>query len=144
MMEEGKTMKKGCALRIRSKQRGFTLIELMMVVAIVAILAAVAYPSYMSYLAKGNRSAAEAHLMDIAQSQQRYLLDARSYASDLKTLNMTTPSSVSPYYTITIATAAGPPPTFTATATPKAGTSQASDVTLSIDGAGLKQPTNVW
>jgi len=144
MMEEGKTMKKGCALRIRSKQRGFTLIELMMVVAIVAILAAVAYPSYMSYLAKGNRSAAEAHLMDIAQSQQRYLLDARSYAPDLTTLNVTTPSSVSPYYTITIATAAGPPPTFTATATPKAGTSQASDVTLSIDGAGVKQPTNVW
>ena len=137
-------MKKGCALRIRSKQRGFTLIELMMVVAIVAILAAVAYPSYMSYLAKGNRSAAEAHLMDIAQSQQRYLLDARSYAADLTTLNVTTPSSVSPYYTITIATAAGPPPTFTATATPKAGTSQASDVTLSIDGAGVKQPTNVW
>ena len=145
-------MKKGCALRIRSKQRGFTLIELMMVVVIVAILAAVAYPSYMSYLAKGNRSAAEAHLMDIAQSQQRYLLDARSYAPDLTMLNVTTPSSVSQYYTITICQTAvgacvapgGTPPTFAAIATPKAGTSQASDVTLSIDGAGVKQPTNVW
>jgi len=126
------------------RNRGFTLIELMIVVAIVGILAAVAYPSYMSYLKKGNRSSAQAHLMDIAQSQQRYLLDARSYAPDLATLNMTTPSSVSPYYTIGISPTPGPPPGFTATATPKAGTAQASDVTLSINDAGVKTPTNVW
>jgi type IV pilus assembly protein PilE len=129
---------------MKSIQRGLTLIELMVVLVTVAILAAIAYPSYSSYLAQGRRSSAEAHLMDIAQSQQRYLLDARSYAADLTTLNVTSPSSVSAYYTITIATTAGPPPTFTATATPKAGTSQASDVTLSISDAGVKTPSNVW
>jgi type IV pilus assembly protein PilE len=137
-------MKKEYALRIGSKQRGFTLIELMVVVVTVAILVAVAYPSYMRYLIRGNRSAAEAHLMDIAQLQQRYLLDARSFAPDLATLNMTTPGNVSPYYTIAIVTSAGPPPGFTATATPKAGTAQASDVTLSIDAAGVKTPSNLW
>lgn len=125
-------------------KRGFTLIELMIAVVTVAILVALAYPSYMRYSIRGNRSAAEAHLMDIAQAQQRYLLDARSFAPDLAALNMTTPSSVAPYYTITIAATAGPPPGFTATATPKAGTAQASDVTLSIDAAGVKTPTNVW
>src|ERR1700693_1957133 len=96
IMDEGKTMEKACTLRIGSKQRGFTLIELMIVVVIIAILAAIAYPSYTRYLVQGRRSSAEAHLMDIAQSQQRYLLDARSYAADVVTLNVPTPSSVSP------------------------------------------------
>ncbi|MDA8256555.1 MAG: type IV pilin protein [Betaproteobacteria bacterium] len=98
----------------------------------------------MSYLAKGRRSSAQAFLMDIAQTQQRYLLDARNYAPDLASLNMTTPSNVSLYYTITIGTVSTPPPTFSAIATPKAGTPQASDVTLSIDSAGVKAPPNVW
>jgi type IV pilus assembly protein PilE len=138
------SMKKEGALRTGSKQRGFTLIEMMVVVVTVAILVAIAYPSYTRYLIRGNRSAAEAHLMDIAQLQQRYLLDARSFAPDLATLNVTPPSSVSAYYTITIAANAGPPPGFTATATPKAGTAQASDVTLSIDAAGVKTPANLW
>jgi len=111
---------------------------------IVGVLAAVAYPSYMSYLARGRRSSAQAFLMDIAQAEQRYLLDARSYA-DFSTLNVTTPSSVSPYYDISVvAPSTAVPPTFTATATPKAGTPQVSDVTLSIDSAGVKAPPNVW
>jgi type IV pilus assembly protein PilE len=123
---------------------GFTLIELMIAVAIVTILASIAYPSYQSHLVKARRSAAQGHLMDIAQMQQRYLLDARSYAPDMLTLNMTTPNDVSSYYTIAITNTPGPPPTFTATATPKAGTSQASDVPLSIDNVGVKMPTNIW
>jgi type IV pilus assembly protein PilE len=143
-MEEGKTMESAGALRIGSKPQGFTLIELMIVVVVIAILAAIAFPSYSRYLVQSRRSSAQAHLMDIAQSQQRYLLDARSYGGDLATLNVTTPTTVSAYYTIAIATAAGPPPTFTATATPIAGTSQASDATLSIDQAGEKLPTGVW
>ncbi len=124
--------------------KGFTLIELMIVVAIIGILAGIAYPSYQSYVVKSRRTSAQVHLMDIAQMQQRYLLDARSYAPDIATLNMVIPSEVLPYYTITIATTAGPPPTFTATATPLAGTSQASEVTLSINNAGVKTPSNIW
>jgi type IV pilus assembly protein PilE len=63
------------------KARGFTLIELMVTVAIVAILAAVAYPSYQNQVKRGRRAAAQAHLMDIAQRQQEYLLDGRGAAS---------------------------------------------------------------
>ncbi len=88
--------------------------------------------------------------MDIAQRQQQYLLDDRSYAADLATLynvatpNLATPSDVASFYTITITQSAGPPPSFTATATPIAGTAQASDVTLSINNAGQKTPAGVW
>lgn len=125
-------------------KKGFTLIELMITVAVIGILAAVAYPSYQSYLIKGRRASAQSHLMDIAQRQQQYLLDARSYAPDLTTLNLTTPTDVSTYYTITITKPAATPPTFTATATPKAGTPQATDVTLSIDNTGQKTPAGKW
>ncbi len=134
--------------RTRSRRarpaRGFTLIELMITVAIVAILAAIAYPSYINHIIKGRRAAAQASLLDIAQRQQQYLLDSRSYASTLTLLNVTPPSDVTAYYTISIAASAGTPPTFTVTATPIAGSSQANDVTLSIDNAGVKTPANTW
>lgn len=122
-------------------QRGFTLLELMIAVAVVAILAAIAYPSYQSHLISSRRASAQSHLMDISQREQQYLLDARSYASDLVTLNMTTPSDVSSYYTIAI-TVSSTPPTFTATATPITGTSQASDGALSINSTGAKTSSN--
>jgi type IV pilus assembly protein PilE len=127
-----------------TKQRAFTLIELLVVVGIIGILSVIAYPAYQSYLMKGRRVSAQAHLMDIAQRQQQYLLDARSYAPDLVTLNVPTPNDVSAYYTITISTLSGPPPGFTATATPIAGTAQQSDAPLSIDNAGAKTPPNTW
>lgn len=122
-------------------QKGFTLIELMLAIAIVGILASIAYPSYTNYLLKGRRASAQAHLMDIAQRQQQYLLDARAYA-DSSTLNVTTPSDVSAYYTIAIlpVNTAGVPPSFTVTATPKAGTAQVNDQcgALGIDNTGNK------
>jgi prepilin-type N-terminal cleavage/methylation domain len=125
-------------------QRGFTLLELMIAVAVVAILAAIAYPSYQSHLISSRRASAQSHLMDIAQHEQQYYLDARNYTADMSTsgLNMTTPSDVSSYYTISIAVTSGAPPTFTATATPITGTSQANDGALSINNSGVKTSSN--
>jgi len=51
---------------------GFTLIELMIVVAIIAILAAIAYPSYQNYKIRTNRVEAQAELMFIAQRMNDY------------------------------------------------------------------------
>jgi type IV pilus assembly protein PilE len=127
--------------------RGFTLIELMMAVAVVAILTMIAIPTYSNQMIKGRRSAAEAVLLDIAQRQQQYFLDSRAYAPDVATLLGTataTPANVRAYYTVTTAPGAGLPPTFTATATPLAGTAQAGDVILIIDNTGAKLPVGVW
>lgn len=121
-----------------SHHRGFTLIELMLVVAIVGILAAVAYPAYTDSVVKSNRRAAQSFLLEIAQRQQVYLMDARSYGGDIGVLGVTTPAEVSDNYDISIVPTDGPPPGFTATATPKSGTRQANDGTLTIDQAGLK------
>lgn len=124
------------------RERGFSLVELMVVVAVIAILAAIAYPSYQDYVIKANRTAAQAFMMDIANKEQQYLLDTRSYSSSLTDLALSTPTEVSKYYTITIDPVTAT--TFTITATPITGTKQASDGALTLDHLGTKSPTDKW
>jgi len=135
----------------KSRIRGFTLIEMMIVVAIVGVLAAIAYPSYQQYLKRSSRTAAETFMMDLSNRQQQYFLDQRVYAgattcttAGLTTLNVTVPAEVSANYDICVIQAAGPPPTFRIDAAPKAGTIMAGDGTLSLDQAGTKTPANKW
>ena len=68
------------------RQHGFTLIELMIVVAIVTILAAVGYPSYTDYVMRSHRQAAKNAAFQIADRQEQFFLDNRSYALDLTQL----------------------------------------------------------
>lgn len=60
---------------------GFTLIELMIVVAIVAILASIAYPAYTSSILKGKRAEARTALMELMQQQERYMTQTNSYCA---------------------------------------------------------------
>ena len=122
------------------RARGFTLIEVMIVVAIIAILAAIALPSYNSYLRKGRRADAQAFITDVSSRQQQYLLDARGYAPDLATLSVTAPTSVTDWYKVDIVVA-GPPPSFTITATPDASKDQVKDGFLTLTSTGSKQRT---
>lgn len=123
------------------RQNGFSLIELMITVVVVAVLAAVAYPSYQDHLRKGRRASAQAFMMEVANRQQQYLLDARNYAvgsTALTTLNVTTPSDVAAHYSVTVApTAPTTPPSYTITATP-ASTAQTADGALTLDNQGNK------
>ncbi len=58
---------------------GFSLIELMIVVAIIAIIAAVAYPSYQNSIIKGKRAQGRTGLINLMQQQERYLTQSGSY-----------------------------------------------------------------
>ncbi|NCF14737.1 MAG: prepilin-type N-terminal cleavage/methylation domain-containing protein [Gammaproteobacteria bacterium] len=67
-------------------QFGFSLIELMIVVAIVAIISAFAYPSYQRYVIKAKRSVAQNALLQVADRQQQFFMDNKRFAADLTDL----------------------------------------------------------
>lgn len=64
---------------MKTKMRGFTLIELMIVVAVIAILASIAYPSYTNYVTKTRRAAAGACAMEAAHYMERYYTTKMTY-----------------------------------------------------------------
>jgi len=136
-----------------ARTRGFTLVELMIVVVIVSILMAIAIPTYSSFMKRSRRGDAEAILMDIAQRQQQYLNDARAYAPNWTAFFPALPVDVSSYYTVTVCGAAPPaacgapggaPPFFVIVATPIATSPQAGDYTLTLDSTGVRGPANAW
>jgi type IV pilus assembly protein PilE len=136
-------------LRIRAGRfLGFTIVELMVTVAIVGVLAAIAYPQYTSHLLKQRRASAQSFMMEIANREQQYLLDARDYAvgaGTLTTLSLTVPTEVSPYYTIAVAnTTAPPPPNYTITATPIAVQVPDGVMTLTHDGNKTRKGNPGW
>lgn len=66
-----------------SPVKGFSLIELMIVIAIIGILASIAYPSYQDSVRKGRRADGYALLSQIMQAQERFYTDRLVYATDL-------------------------------------------------------------
>ena len=129
---------------LTNRQLGFTLLELIVVLVVVAILASIAYPSYVNHMIKGNRAAAQQFMLDVANAEAQYLLDARAYSAIVGAggLNLTPSNSVAANYTVTVALTAGPPPGYVITATPIGR--QAQDGALTLDDTGNKTPINKW
>jgi len=63
--------------------KGFTLIELMIVVAVIGILAGIAYPSYQDYILRAKRGDAKAALLNMQLSQEKYRANCVQYATGI-------------------------------------------------------------
>lgn len=128
------------------RARGFTLIEIVIVMAIVAILSAIAIPQYFQYIARGHRSEARATLTHAAQWMERWRTERGSYQNPQNLPNppqlpvglQTSPASGAAVYNITVATPT--PATYTLTATPVAPGPMANDGcgNFTLDGTGLR------
>ncbi len=146
--------------KAKSLESGFSLIELLIVVAIIGILAGIAIPAYTNYLMKSRRSDARTLLTQIAAKEEQYFQDNRSYTTDLSQLgvlstqapaaaNSSTVNSEHGYYLVQIAWGATPNFTYTLTATLNPGTPQAADIctnfTIDQDGTKTSTPaTGCW
>lgn len=73
---------------MKNSEKGFSLIELMIVVTIMAILLALSYPSYASFIRKSNRAEAVVTLLDWANQQDIWRADNPSYSTDITPPNI--------------------------------------------------------
>src|SRR5258706_14792109 len=86
------------------KNRGFTLIEILIGMVVIGILAAIAIPSYNNQLIRGTRTSAQAEMADMANKEIFYLQSQRQYTTLYTDLGIAAlPSEVSNFYVVTIA-----------------------------------------
>jgi type IV pilus assembly protein PilE len=128
---------------------GFTLIELMIVMAIAAILAAIALPAYQSSVRKGRRSDAIDATAAVQLAQERWRANNPSYSTEIvDELNLGTTLSKSGYYQLSLSDASGTGYTLTATAVTGKGQendSGCSTLTLTVtNGSATHADAGCW
>ena len=134
-------------MKVMGGSRGFTLLEMMIVIVIIGILAAIAMPRFDGYLQKTRRTDARAALLEIASMQERLFFERSQYSGALgdawSNMDGTAFVSNEGFYVLTLALGAdGDAGTFTATATARGAQSGDDDcATLTIDDTGLKAAT---
>ena len=125
----------------KKNSRGFTLVELMIVVVIVAILAGIAIPSYQSSVQKGRRTDAKETLLSAAALQEKHYMQHNAYSSSTDTIGGN--ESGEGYYSISLAQPCGADTCYQVTATAQGAQVKDDDcAAYSINQAGTKTAVN--
>jgi len=124
-----------------NRQSGFTLIELMVVVAIVAIIAAVAYPSFNNYMMKARRADGRELLMRIGAAEEKFYTNNNRYATTLAEMGMTG-NSEQLYYTVANPVVNATRQTYVLTATPVGRQAPDRCGGLTLNNLGVRGMTN--
>ena len=136
--------------QLPDRQKGVTLIELMIVVVIVGILSAIAYPSYQEYVRRGNRAEARAILLENAQILQRNYTMANRYdtvnsdgTGGAPVIIAQSPKTGTAKYNIAAGFGAAPAQSFTLSATPAGVMAGDACGIITLTSAGLKGAAGV-
>ena len=130
----------------KTRQRGFTLVELLIVVIVITVLTAIAYPVYTDQIRKVRRLDAESVLMALANVMEQDIARTPNAGYSINDVSPYSDfwSSIGNYYTFSVAN-----PTafsYTLSAAPKGPQSDDSCGTLSLTNDGVKSPAgdNCW